>query len=223
MIRWNQIHSLCQMPCYLMHTYKIAVQDKLNARFKEKKGTMLVKRICLIVPLLLLAAGCSQAPKSGAAPSPNANQDQIKVQQSAPQKLEIKNPQQVAERLENLAVSVPQVESAHCVVFGNTAVVGINVKKDMDRSKVGTVKYSVAEALRKDPYGVNAIVTADMDLDQRLRNIRDNISAGRPVTGFAEQMADIVGRIMPQLPRDLRDVPSNPAPSDANQVGRPNL
>ncbi|MNR16903.1 Sporulation lipoprotein [compost metagenome] len=67
------------------------------------------------------------------------------------------------------------------------------------------MKYSVAEALKKDPYGVNAIVTADMDLDQRLRNIRDNIQAGRPIQGFAEQMADIVGRVMPQLPRDIRN------------------
>ncbi|MGG1514899.1 YhcN/YlaJ family sporulation lipoprotein [Paenibacillus oryzisoli] len=163
-----------------------------------------------------LAVGCSQAPKSGAS-SQDTNQKQIKVQQIAPQKLEIKDPKAVAERLENLASSIPQVESAHCVVFGNTAVVGINIKKDLDRSKVGTVKYSVAEALKKDPYGVNAIVTADMDLDQRLRNIRDNIRAGRPVTGFAEQMADIVGRVMPQLPRDIReprDVETNNANRD---------
>lgn len=73
----------------------------------------------------------------------------------------------------------------------------------MDRSKIGTIKYSVAEALRKDPYGANAIVTADMDLDQRLRNIRDKSRQGLVVKGFAEEMADIIGRIMPQLPEDL--------------------
>ncbi|UJF36298.1 YhcN/YlaJ family sporulation lipoprotein [Paenibacillus hexagrammi] len=183
----------------------------------------MVKRTGLILLLLFLAAGCSQAPKQGNS-SANANQNQVKVQQIAPQKLEIKNSKEVADRLEHIATSIPQVESAHCVVFGNTAVVGINLKKDMDRSRVGTVKYSVAEALRKDPYGVNAIVTADMDLDQRLRNIRQNIRDGKPVTGFAEQMADIMGRIMPQLPRDIREnIPDNPRPTDANQVGNPNL
>ena len=165
-----------------------------------------MRLICICVLLLTLAAGCSQAPKSGA-PSQNPNQRQVKVQQIAPQKLEIQDSKAVADHLENLALGIPQVESAHCVVFGNTAVVGINIKKELDRSKVGTIKYSVAEALKKDPYGVNAIVTADMDLDQRLRNIRDNIRAGRPITGFAEQMADIVGRVMPQLPRDIRNEP----------------
>ncbi|WP_246294450.1 YhcN/YlaJ family sporulation lipoprotein [Paenibacillus planticolens] len=172
--------------------------------------------------VLTLAVGCSQAPKSGA-PSQDTNQRQVKVQQIAPQKLEIKDSKAVADRLESLATSIPNVESAHCVVFGNTAVVGINLRKDLDRAKVGTVKYSVAEALKKDPYGVNAIVTADLDLDQRLRNIRDNISAGRPITGFAEQMADIMGRAMPQLPRDIRNPQDNtgPGPNDANQAGNP--
>ncbi|MDD9270005.1 YhcN/YlaJ family sporulation lipoprotein [Paenibacillus sp. GCM10023248] len=168
--------------------------------------------------VLTLATGCSQAPKSGA-PSQDTNQKQVRVQQIAPQKLEIKDSKAVAEHLESLATSIPQVESAHCVVFGNTAVVGINLRKDMDRAKVGTIKYSVAEALKKDPYGVNAIVTADLDLDQRLRNIRDNMRAGRPITGFAEQMADIMGRAMPQLPRDIRNPQDTTGAHDANHAG----
>jgi YhcN/YlaJ family sporulation lipoprotein len=189
-----------------------------------KKGTILVRLICVCVLILTLAVGCSQAPKSGA-PSQDTNNKQVKVQQIAPQKLEIKDSKAVAAHLENLVKGIPQVESAHCVVFGNTAVVGINIKKDLDRSRVGSVKYSVAEALKKDPYGVNAIVTADMDLDQRLRNIRDNIQAGRPIQGFAEQMADIVGRVMPQLPRDIRNDPdidnAGPNASGTNPTSSP--
>jgi YhcN/YlaJ family sporulation lipoprotein len=180
-----------------------------------------VRLLCVFIVILTLAVGCSQAPKSGA-PSQYPNQNQVKVQQIAPQKLEIKDSKAVAERLENLATSIPQVESAHCVVFGNTAVVGININKELDRAKVGTVKYSVAEALKKDPYGVNAIVTADLDLDQRLRNIRDNVQAGRPITGFAEQMADIIGRVMPQLPRDIRNTPNNVGPNGTNPAVMPN-
>ncbi|MDR6880138.1 YhcN/YlaJ family sporulation lipoprotein [Bacillus sp. 3255] len=177
-----------------------------------------MRLLCVFLLVLTLATGCSQAPKSGA-PSQDTNQKQVRVQQIAPQKLEIKDSKAVAEHLESLATSIPQVESAHCVVFGNTAVVGINLRKDMDRAKVGTVKYSVAEALKKDPYGVNAIVTADLDLDQRLRNIRDNMRAGRPITGFAEQMADIMGRAMPQLPRDIRNPQDTTGAHDANHAG----
>lgn len=79
-----------------------------------------------------------------------------------------------------------------------------------------------SRSTQERPYGVNAIVTADLDLDQRLRNIRDNVKAGRPITGFAEQMADIMGRAMPQLPRDIRNPQDNTGPNDANQAGNPN-
>jgi YhcN/YlaJ family sporulation lipoprotein len=182
-----------------------------------------LRLISIAFLLLFFAVGCSQAPKNGVASSPSTNHSGIKVQQIAPPKLEIKDSRAVADHLEKLASSIPRVQSAHCVVVGNTAVVGINVSPELDRSKVGTVKYAVAEALRKDPFGVNAIVTADMDLDQRLRDIRDNVRGGRPISGFAEQMADIIGRIMPQLPRDVGPAPSEPVPRDANKVGRPSL
>jgi YhcN/YlaJ family sporulation lipoprotein len=183
-----------------------------------------VKIFGLMLLILSLLIGCSQAPKQGAASSPSSTQSGIKVQQAAPSKPEIKDPRAVADHLEKQATGIPMVQSAHCVVFGNTAVVGINVRPELDRSRVGTVKYAVAEALRKDPNGANAIVTADMDLDQRLSDIRSNVRSGRPIAGFADQMADIIGRIMPQLPRDVNTQTSTPPVStDANRAGRPSL
>jgi YhcN/YlaJ family sporulation lipoprotein len=117
--------------------------------------------------------------------------------------LPIRNPQAVARHLEMLARGVRGVNDATCVVFGNYAIVGIDVDAKMDRSRVGTTKYAVAEALRKDPYGVDALVTADMDLSQRLKEIRADVQRGRPIAGFAEELGDIVGRVMPQMPRSI--------------------
>jgi YhcN/YlaJ family sporulation lipoprotein len=183
-----------------------------------------VKIFYMMLLLLTLLIGCNQAPKKGTVSSPGSSDSGIKVQQMASPKPEIRDSRAVADHLEKLAASIPLVQSAHCVVFGNTAVVGINVRPELDRSRVGTVKYAVAEALRKDPHGANAIVTADMDLDQRLRDISSNVRSGQPISGFAEQMADIIGRIMPQLPRDVGSKPSTPPmPSDANRAGRPSL
>lgn len=166
--------------------------------------------------LLSLLAGCNQSPKSGASPSQTNDQNrQVQVQQTAPQKKEIEDSRAVADRLEQIAVSVPGVESANCVVFGNTAVVGINVPPDMNRAKVGTIKLSVAEALKKDPYGVDALVTADMDLAERLRMVGQQMRNGRGINGFAEEMASIIGRIVPQMPRDVNP-PAGHQPSPAN-------
>jgi len=174
-----------------------------------------------IVLLLTAAAlsGCSTANR-GAAPSAQEGDRQIRVQQTAPQKKEIKDQQAVAQRLEQIALSVPNVESANCVVFGNTAIVGINVPPGIDRAKVGTVKLSVAEALKKDPYGVDAYVTADMDLGERVRAIRTQIQSGRGINGLAEEMAAIIGRIVPQMPRDVNtklDAPQQANPQLPNK------
>jgi YhcN/YlaJ family sporulation lipoprotein len=157
--------------------------------------------VVLLTVLLLSACGTN---KQNAAPSPNQDPNsQIRVQQTIPEKPQIHDKAAVTQRLEQLALSVPQVKGANCVVIGNTAIVGIDVEPDLDRARTDVVKYSVAEALRKDPYGVHAFVTADMDLGERIRDIRMSIQEGRPIAGFAEELIEIVGRIVPQIPKDL--------------------
>ncbi|ASA23575.1 YhcN/YlaJ family sporulation lipoprotein [Paenibacillus donghaensis] len=106
--------------------------------------------------------------------------------------------------LERLAKRVPGVNGAHCVVMNNVAVVGIDVDGSLSRSRVGSIKYSVAEAIRKDPRSVKALVTADMDLSSRLAEMGRHISKGNPVSGFTSELADIIGRIIPQLPEDTQ-------------------
>ncbi|RKP55622.1 YhcN/YlaJ family sporulation lipoprotein [Cohnella endophytica] len=113
------------------------------------------------------------------------------------------NPKQVAAHLESLARGIKGVKGANCVVFGKYAIVGIDVDEKMERSQVGTIKYSVAEAFRKDPYGIDAIVTADIDMAQRVREIRADVKSGHPISGFAEELSDIVGRLIPQIPRNI--------------------
>lgn len=174
-----------------------------------------MRYVMLLVLVISTLAGCGYLQQKNGVTSPQDNQNQqVRVKQTAPIPQKNVNSTQVADRLEQLAVSIPQVKSATCVVIGNTAVVGIDVAGDLERSRVGTIKYSVAEALRKDPYGANAIVTADMDIASRLREMRQDIRNGRPVAGFAEEMADIIGRIVPQLPQNIQPLNNPPARSE---------
>lgn len=163
------------------------------------------------VVLCLLATGCGTVARNETSPSPQ-NDERVRAQQSSPSEQNISEPNEVAAHLESLALHVPGVKSAHCVVFQNTAIVGVNVDGNLERSRVGTIKYAVAEALRKDPYGVNALVTADIDLSNRLQEVSKDFQRGRPISGFAEEMADIIGRIVPQLPRDTMPRQTQPNP-----------
>ena len=74
-----------------------------------------------------------------------------------------KTGQEISKRLVELATSIPNVNDATAVVIGRYAIVGIDVNSKLERSQVGSIKYSVAESLKKDPYGANAIVVADAD------------------------------------------------------------
>ena len=131
------------------------------------------------------------------------NSSQVKVKNSNIENVDRKTGQQVSKRLVNLAVSVPEVNDATAVVLGNYAVVGIDVNSKIDRSEVGAIKYSVAESLSKDPYGAKAVVIADADTYQRLKDIQADINNGRPLRGIMEELADIAGRLMPEVPGDM--------------------
>jgi YhcN/YlaJ family sporulation lipoprotein len=162
------------------------------------------KWVCAAILLLTLAmiglSGCGNKPAS-----PSAQNARVRAQNVVPGSGGQNHPTSNtrASHLERLARGVRGVNDANCVVFGKYAIVGLDVDPTMDRSRVGTTKYAVAQAFRKDPHGADAIVTADIDMAQRIREIRADVQNGRPVAGFADELADMVGRLVPQLPRSV--------------------
>ncbi|MCD8502633.1 MAG: YhcN/YlaJ family sporulation lipoprotein [Bacillaceae bacterium] len=110
---------------------------------------------------------------------------------------------------------MPEVHDATAIVVGELAIVGIDVNEKLDRSDVGTIKYTVAEALKSDPYGANAFVAADVDTVTRLQEMRAKIDAGYPVAGVMNELAGIVGRLMPVTPGSEHKK-EDPQPTDAN-------
>ena len=155
-----------------------------------------MKRLFFLLCLSILCTACTSKNTSEKS-APNQTQH---VQQTAPESPKQQNATAVAKHLSTLASRVPKVNGATAIVFGNVAIVGIDVDAKLDRTRVGTIKYSVAEALQKDPQGARALVTADADIVQRLREMNEDIMRGRPIAGFAEELADIAGRIIPQTP-----------------------
>lgn len=148
----------------------------------------------------LTIAGCGRA--ENAADKAREETQNMEVRQLAPESSPAA-PLDTETRLEELARSVPQVQDAKCVIMGKTAIVGITAAPGLDRSRVNVIKYSVAEAFRKDPEGINAFVTADMALGERIQHLREDIRNGKPFSGFAQELGDIIGRVAPQLPKDI--------------------
>jgi YhcN/YlaJ family sporulation lipoprotein len=123
---------------------------------------------------------------------------------------------QIAERLVKIASSDADVRDATAIVAGKYALVGIDVDKDIDRSKVGTIKFTITEALQKDPYGANAVVSADPDIVTRLKEMAKEIRNGKPILGVMEELAAIIGRIIPEVPDESHK--SHPEPTEENEA-----
>jgi len=106
----------------------------------------------------------------------------------------------IANHLATIAQEVPDVLQAVAIVAGPYAVVGINIDDTTERQRVGTIKYSVSEALRNDPYGKTAVVIADADMMERLRQMRKRMNDGEPIAGVIDELSAVVARYMPIFP-----------------------
>lgn len=166
-------------------------------------------RICILCfTSLLFISGC-QEKEEEALPLIEENNELIQIGNSEPeQKLNLNN-EEIATHLEELAIRMPNVNSTAAIVVGPYAVVAIDVDKDLDRSRVGTVKYTVSEALKKDPYGKTAVVVADADIMERIRGMSMKVKEGHPIQGVIDEVSAIVGRYMPNFPID-DDQPKEP-------------
>ncbi|WP_100011085.1 YhcN/YlaJ family sporulation lipoprotein [Lentibacillus sediminis] len=159
----------------------------------------------------LFIAGCQQEEEPMA--NDQENNRFLQVKDSDPTEKENLNNTEIASRLANIASDIPGVNDAASVVAGPYTVVGIDVDKDLDRSRVGSIKYAVLEALYHDPYGKTAVVVADGDIMERIRGMGNKINQGYPVQGVVDELAAIVGRYMPDAP-----VPENqPQEPDQNK------
>jgi YhcN/YlaJ family sporulation lipoprotein len=173
-------------------------------------------RIAAVLCAIFVLFGCMNEKNNDNAQADKNIPRLTKVNQTAESKKpdQPKGSQEISRHLVGLATGIPGVEDATAVVLGPYAVVGIDVDRKLDNSRVGSIKYSVAEALKNDPNGKNALVTADPDTTERLRQMGKQIRQGHPIGGIANELAGIVGRLMPQVPHNLQT--EKPSPTETN-------
>lgn len=163
----------------------------------------------LIIACTLLITGCQQDNKDNNLSKEELNNQYMQISDQKQGEREDLDNEQLATHLANVASDVPNVNNATAIIAGPYAVVGIDVDEHLDRSRVGTIKYSVSEALQHDPYGKTAVVIADGDITERIRLMGIKIRQGYPIQGIVEELSAIVGRYMPGLPIN-ENQPTNP-------------
>lgn len=172
-----------------------------------------------LVLLVVFLTGCQN---NSAANDERNNDNLVRVKNTTPQPEEQQSNNAISQRLINLATDVPKVERATAVVVGRYAIVGIDVGSDLDRSEVSSIKYAVAESLKHDPNGANAVVIADPDTFFRLQGMAQEIRNGRPVTGVLDELAAIVDRFVPEMANEIRQKHPNETNTNNDRLNEQN-
>ncbi|KXZ22038.1 YhcN/YlaJ family sporulation lipoprotein [Bacillus nakamurai] len=180
----------------------------------------------MIIQALFILTGCNavQDGRDRAVQNESANQQETKpihVKNTAPDTTNNPSRTDIARHLVEVTEKIPGITDATAVVLGRYSVVGIDVDDNLERSKVETIKYTVAQALKNDPYGANAVVVADPDTFARLKGMAKDIQAGRPVSGILDELAAIVGRVLPEVPNNVTDnEKESPTKSNNDQLNQ---
>jgi len=170
-----------------------------------------MRKMFVIITSCLLLTACGSQDKTTSRANQNEEPHNINVRNSTIQTVDRDTGQQVSKHLVEIATGIPSVKDATAVVLGRYAIVGIDVNENIDRSQVGSIKYTVAESMKDDPHGARAVVIADPDMTARLREIQEDIQNGKPIQGIINELADISGRLMPEVPADIIDPNANMA------------
>ncbi|MET3682003.1 YhcN/YlaJ family sporulation lipoprotein [Alkalibacillus flavidus] len=174
-------------------------------------------RYMMILMLIVVLYACQNEPKTESLDD-SMNQDHIlQVEDSeTPQNRDHSN-QDAAKRLSQIASETEEVEQATALVFGRYTIVGIDVTDDLSRSRVGSVKFTVAEALKDDPYGHYAFVVAGGDVVARIQEINRGIQNGEARHVIINEIANLVSRYIPETPPEGQEAPPYEEQTDEQQ------
>ena len=103
------------------------------------------------------------------------------------------------QRAQNIArrvAALNDVNSATAVITGNTALVGVDLKGTTNDNLTTNIRNKVETAVKEADKNITTVnVTTNPDLYSRISTIARNISNGRPLNDFANDIQDILRRM----------------------------
>lgn len=103
-----------------------------------------------------------------------------------------------AKAIANEVAKDKNIRKASCVITGNTALIGVEFEKQYKGKVTDAIKKSVDRRVKKlEPSIKKVSVTADPDILSRIRSIASDTEKGKPLTGFADEIEEIIRRINP--------------------------
>ncbi|MFZ5754790.1 MAG: YhcN/YlaJ family sporulation lipoprotein [Bacillota bacterium] len=103
-----------------------------------------------------------------------------------------------ADMLAKKIADMQNINSATVVISGNQAWVGVDLHANVKGQLSNQMKNDITNVVKNEVPNIQTVyVTADADTVTRLRDIARDIAAGRPVSGFINELTEIGRRITP--------------------------
>lgn len=92
------------------------------------------------------------------------------------------------------------IKNATVIITGNTALIGVDIPADTQDDKIKELKNKVESTTKNaDKVIDNVAITADADIVTRIKNMGKDITDGKPISGFGEEIEEIIKRITPNM------------------------
>jgi len=150
----------------------------------NKRMLVVIFIVILIISIVSLSACRAQRRPGPVEPSPAPMQPQESTAK--------------AERLAQKIASLKEINSATVVLADTKAWVGVDLAANIGGRLTNEMKNEITNMVKAEDKSITTVyVTADADTVTRLRNIARDVAAGKPVTGFIDQLNEIGRRITP--------------------------
>lgn len=154
-----------------------------------------------VVLFATLGVGCTPAKKPAPAPAPRtAPAPRITPAPAKKPAMPTTSADmhKLATKLASEAAKVPGVKKATVALSGTDAYVGLDLKSGVTGKKTDAVKKDVVNRVKKaDKRLTNVYVSTDIDTVTRIKKVANGIGQGKPLSSFANELAEIGRRIVP--------------------------
>lgn len=101
---------------------------------------------------------------------------------------------------DKLNTDIDEVNNSTVIITGNTALIGVDIPKETTDEQTTEIKNKVETKVKEIDKDVDrVVVTADADLVTRLKDMGKDVENGKPISGFGEEIEEIIRRITPNM------------------------
>ncbi|SFP81947.1 YhcN/YlaJ family sporulation lipoprotein [Caldicoprobacter faecalis] len=104
-----------------------------------------------------------------------------------------------ARRIADNVADLKEIQSATCVISGNTAIIGVQFSEQYKGKMTDEIKKKIDQVVKRTDTRINRVaVTADPDMVSRIQDIFRDIGRGRPLSAFVKEINELLNRIQPK-------------------------